>query len=162
MNKTLWLIASLLASTIALGAPDTDRVALEAAMNRWTMAVNARDEQALRATMTEDVELSDHTGTVNGRDAAIRALLEVAKRGQLVATSREIMIADPFAWRTGWLVQNEKNGTLHARGQTLEIWVSAPSFNTKVARITFKKGKQPVLVPYCVLPGSSKVQKTCS
>ena len=122
MNKTLWLIASLLASTIALGAPDTDRVALEAAMNRWTMAVNARDEQALRATMTEDVELSDHTGTVNGRDAAIRALLEVAKRGQLVATSREIMIADPFAWRTGWLVQNEKNGTLHARGQTLQIW----------------------------------------
>jgi len=47
-------------------------------------------------------------------------------------------------------------------GQTLEIWVSAPGFNTKVARITFKKGKQPVLVPYCVLPGSSKVQKTCS
>ena len=44
----------------------------------------------------------------------------------------------------------------------MEIWVSAPSFNTKVARITFKKGKQPVLVPYCVLPGSSKVQKTCS
>ena len=47
-------------------------------------------------------------------------------------------------------------------GQTIEIWVSAPNFNTKVARITLKKGKQPAIVPYCVLPGSSKVQKTCS
>ena len=28
-------------------------------------------------------------------------------------------------------------------GQTIEIWVSAPNFNTKVARITLKKGKQP-------------------
>ncbi|MDA0179016.1 MopE-related protein [Solirubrobacter phytolaccae] len=47
-------------------------------------------------------------------------------------------------------------------GQTVEIWVSAPSFNTKVARITLKKGKQPAIVPYCVLPGSTKVQKTCT
>ena len=49
-----------------------------------------------------------------------------------------------------------------AVGQTVEIWVSAPNFNTKVARITLKKGKQPAIVPYCVLPGSTKVQKTCS
>ena len=34
--------------------------------------------------------------------------------------------------------------------------------NTKVARITLKRGKQPAIVPYCVLPGSSKVQKTCT
>lgn len=47
-------------------------------------------------------------------------------------------------------------------GQTIEIWVSAPEFNTKVARITLKKGKQPAIVPYCVLPGSTKVQKTCT
>ncbi|WP_211339899.1 MopE-related protein [Solirubrobacter pauli] len=47
-------------------------------------------------------------------------------------------------------------------GQTVEIWVSAPSFNTKVARITLKRGKQPAIVPYCVLPGSTKVQKTCT
>ncbi|MBE2320496.1 hypothetical protein DVA67_031325 [Solirubrobacter sp. CPCC 204708] len=47
-------------------------------------------------------------------------------------------------------------------GQTVEIWVSAPNFNTKVARIALKKGKQPAIVPYCVLPGSTKVQKTCS
>jgi hypothetical protein len=47
-------------------------------------------------------------------------------------------------------------------GQTVEVWISAPSFNTKVARITLKKGKQPAIVPYCVLAGSTKVQKTCS
>lgn len=47
-------------------------------------------------------------------------------------------------------------------GQTVEIWVSAPNFNTKVARITLKRGKQPAIVPYCVLPGSTKVQKTCT
>ena len=40
--------------------------------------------------------------------------------------------------------------------------MSAPNFNTKVARITLKKGRQPAIVPYCVLPGSSKVQKTCT
>ena len=28
-------------------------------------------------------------------------------------------------------------------GQTVEVWVSAPNFNTKVARIALKKGKQP-------------------
>lgn len=47
-------------------------------------------------------------------------------------------------------------------GQTVEVWISAPEFNTKVARITLKKGKQPAIVPYCALPGSSKVQKTCT
>ena len=47
-------------------------------------------------------------------------------------------------------------------GQTLEIWVSAPSFNTKVARLVLKKGKIPTTVPYCVKTGETKVQKTCS
>ena len=120
MNKALWLVA-LLASTIALAA-DSERVALEAAIQRWTTAVNAQDVDALNATMTEDVELLDDTTTVTGRDAAIRALREVATRGQLVATSREITIANHFAWRVGGLTQTQKNGDVHARGQTLEIW----------------------------------------
>ena len=47
-------------------------------------------------------------------------------------------------------------------GQTLEIWVSAPSFNTKVARLVLKKGKIPTTEPYCVKAGETKVQKTCS
>jgi hypothetical protein len=47
-------------------------------------------------------------------------------------------------------------------GQTVEIWVTAPKFNTKVARLVLKKGKIPVTQPYCVLPGQSKVQKTCT
>jgi len=47
-------------------------------------------------------------------------------------------------------------------GQTLEVWVSAPSFNTKVARLVLKKGKIPTTQPFCVLPGQTKVQKTCS
>jgi len=47
-------------------------------------------------------------------------------------------------------------------GQTLEVWVSAPDFNTKVARIALKKGKQPVIQPLCALPGQTKAQKSCS
>ena len=47
-------------------------------------------------------------------------------------------------------------------GQTVDIWVSAPSFNTKVARYVLKKDKIPVTQPYCVLPGQTRVQKTCT
>ena len=121
MNKALWLVA-LLASTIALAAPDPDHVALETAIQRWTAAVNAQDVDAMNATMTEDVELLDNTVAVTGRDAAIRALREVAMRGQLVATSRELTIANHFAWRVAGLTQTQKNGDVHARGQTLEVW----------------------------------------
>ena len=40
-------------------------------------------------------------------------------------------------------------------GQTVEVWVSAPNFNTKVARFVLKrKGKIPTTQPFCVLPGS--------
>jgi len=47
-------------------------------------------------------------------------------------------------------------------GQRVEVWVSAPGFNTKVARFTFKRGKQPTPTPYCALPGENRVQKSCS
>jgi hypothetical protein len=47
-------------------------------------------------------------------------------------------------------------------GQTIEVWVSAPGFNTKVARLVLKKGKIPTTVPFCVKAGETRVQKTCS
>jgi hypothetical protein len=47
-------------------------------------------------------------------------------------------------------------------GQTIEVWVSAPNFNTKVGRLVLKKNKIPTTQPFCVLPGQSKPQKTCS
>ena len=40
--------------------------------------------------------------------------------------------------------------------------MSAPSFNTKVARLVLRKGKIPTTQPFCVLPGQTKPQKTCS
>ena len=119
MNKTLWL--GLLVSTMAFAA-DPERVALEAATHRWTTAVNAQDVNALNAIMTEDVQLLDETTTVTGRDAAIRTLREVAARGMLVATTREITIAQDVAWRVGGFTQSRKNGDIHALGHTLEIW----------------------------------------
>ena len=130
MNKALWLaplaawlVGGLLTSTPALTAEDPDRVALEAASQRWMTAVNAQDVPTLTATMTEDVKLLDaNAATVTGRDAAIRALREVATRGQLVATSGEITIANDFAWHVVGLAQTQKNGDVHARGQALEIW----------------------------------------
>jgi ketosteroid isomerase-like protein len=120
MNKALWLVG-LLASSLAFAA-DSERIALEAAIQRWTAAVNAQDVNALAATMTEDVELLDDAATVTGRDAAIEALRQAATRGPLVATSREITIANGVAWRIGGLIQTRKNGDVHALGQTLEIW----------------------------------------
>jgi len=119
---SVWLVSAVLASPIALAA-DPERVALEAAIHRWTTAVNAQDVSALNATMTEDVELLDNVATVTGRDAAIRTLREAATRGPLVATSREITIANGVAWRVGGLTQTRKNGDVHSLGQTLEIWV---------------------------------------
>jgi ketosteroid isomerase-like protein len=131
MNKTVWraapfsvwVVSGLLGCTMALAAPEPDRVALEAAVQRWMTAVNAQDVDRLTATMTEDVELLDaNAATVTGRDAAIRALREVAARGKLVATSREVTIANDIAWRVVGLTQMQKNGDVHARGQALEIW----------------------------------------
>jgi hypothetical protein len=46
-------------------------------------------------------------------------------------------------------------------GQTLEVWVSAPGFNTKVARLALKKGKIPATRALCVAPGAAKPQKRC-
>jgi ketosteroid isomerase-like protein len=103
-------------------AADSERVALEAAIQRWTTAVNAQDLATLNSTMTEDVELLGTAATVTGREAAIRALRAVATRGTLVATTREIKIANDVAWRIVGVAQARKNGDVHALGQALEIW----------------------------------------
>lgn len=125
MNKSFALVilvvSCLPASTVALAA-DPERIALEATIDRWTAAVNARDAGALTATMTGGVEILDGTATIAGRDAVIRALREVATRGKLGAASREIEISRDAAWRVADLAQTQKNGDVHARGQTLEIW----------------------------------------
>jgi ketosteroid isomerase-like protein len=131
MSKAIWHVAplailmagGLLGCAMALAAPQSERLGLEAAMERWMNAVNAQDVNGLTATMTEDVELLDVNGaTVAGRDAAIRALNELATRGRLVAMNREIKVANTVAWRVVGFTQTQKNGDVHARGQALEIW----------------------------------------
>jgi hypothetical protein len=52
----------------------------------------------------------------------MRALRAAVSRGRLVATSREITIAGGVAWHVVGLVQKQKDGVVHARGQALEIW----------------------------------------
>ena len=47
-------------------------------------------------------------------------------------------------------------------GQTVEVWVSAPNYNTKVARFKLRKGKIPTTEPFCALPGQIRPQKTCN
>jgi hypothetical protein len=47
-------------------------------------------------------------------------------------------------------------------GQTIEVWVSAPNFNTKVARFRLRKGKIPTTEPFCAAPGQLTPSKTCS
>src|SRR5688572_4838133 len=104
----LLLVSGLLACTRAPAA-DSERVALAAAVQRWMTAINTQDVDTLARIMTEDVELLDNTQAVAGRDAAIRALREVVTRGQLVATTRELTIADDVAWRVIGLAQTAKN-----------------------------------------------------
>src|SRR3712207_8960619 len=41
-------------------------------------------------------------------------------------------------------------------GQTVEVWVSAPGFHTKVARLALRRGKVPTTEPFCVVPGETK------
>jgi len=129
MNKTLWrvtllaglLVSGFLACTKAPAA-DSERVALNAAIDRWIAAVNAQDAAALTATMTEDVELFEAGGAARGREAAIRALREDASSGQLSAVIFEITIAHDVAWYAAGLTQTQKNGVVQGHGQTLEIW----------------------------------------
>jgi ketosteroid isomerase-like protein len=122
MRKLGLLVSGLAAFTMSL-AGHSNRAGLEVAIERWLAAVNAQDEQTLAAMMTEDVELLDAKGArVTGRGAAIRALRAVVSRGDLVATTREITIANEFAWRVVGLAQQQRNRVVHARGQALEIW----------------------------------------
>jgi ketosteroid isomerase-like protein len=119
------LLAGLLVSgLLACAAPaaSDSRDALEAAIQHWTAAVNAQDATTLTRTMTEDVELTDDTATVTGRDAAVRALRELVARGKLITTTREITVANDVAWHVVGLAQAQKNGDVQARGQALEIW----------------------------------------
>lgn len=97
-------------------------MALEAAIQRWTTAVNARDADTLAATMTADVELLDANATATGREAALRALREPATSGKLLATSREITISGDVAWHIVGLALRQRDGDVQAAGQALEIW----------------------------------------
>ena len=44
-------------------------------------------------------------------------------------------------------------------GQTLEVWVSAPNFNSRISRLVLKKNKIPVSQPFCALPGPSRCNR---
>jgi 6-phosphogluconolactonase (cycloisomerase 2 family) len=46
--------------------------------------------------------------------------------------------------------------------QTLEVWVSAPGFNTKVAQLKLKAGRIPATIPLCVPPGATRPQRSCT
>jgi DNA-binding beta-propeller fold protein YncE len=56
---------------------------------------------------------------------------------------------------------SSKQRTFRAK-QTLEVWVSAPGFNTKVAQLRLKAGKIPTTVPLCVPPGATRPQSSCT
>lgn len=130
MNRTLFRLTSL-AGLLATGLlacasptpPGQDREALDATIHRWFAAVNAHDVAALKATMTEDVELSDNLTTARGSDAAIRALGEMVVDGPLAGVTREITVANDIAWHSVGLAQTLKNGVVQGRGLALEIWI---------------------------------------
>jgi ketosteroid isomerase-like protein len=119
--KTALSLVALLAVSIACAA-DPDRAALEAAIQRWTMAVNAQDVAAMNAAMTDDLSLLNDTRTFEGRETALPLLRQVATQGQITSTSLEITIANDVAWCVGAVTQARRNGDVHSLGQTLAIW----------------------------------------
>lgn len=130
MIRSIWRMVSL--SMLLLGglpgsmalASDSQRITLEKAVTGWVSAVNSQHENAVSRFMTDDVELLDsNAATVKGRDAATRTLREVGARGRLLATTREIRMANDVAWRLVTFSQIQKNGDVQARGQALEIWM---------------------------------------
>jgi hypothetical protein len=46
-------------------------------------------------------------------------------------------------------------------GQTVEVFVSAPGFNTKVARMPLKFDRVPRIQSLCAVPGSKTPRKSC-
>lgn len=46
-------------------------------------------------------------------------------------------------------------------GQTLEVWVSASGYTTKVARYRLRRGRIPSAQPLCAVPGARTPQRTC-
>jgi DNA-binding beta-propeller fold protein YncE len=48
-----------------------------------------------------------------------------------------------------------------AAKQTLEVWVSAKGFTTRVARFSLKRGKTPKAEPLCLLVGHLRPTKSC-
>jgi ketosteroid isomerase-like protein len=128
MKTTLWRVAlwgllggALLACARTPAATDPPRAALESAIQRWVAAVNAGDEAALAATMTEDVELADGTAIATGRSAAIRALRESTARGKLVVTTREIVLSGDEARHTAGLARI-RDGVLQPSGEARDSW----------------------------------------
>jgi hypothetical protein len=47
-------------------------------------------------------------------------------------------------------------------GQTVELKASAPGFNARISRLKLQAGKIPVSKVFCALPGSAKVQRSCT
>jgi ketosteroid isomerase-like protein len=129
MNKTLWRVAllagllggALMACARTPAVAESPRAALEATIQRWVAAVNARDAAALSSMMTDDVELEDETATVSGRDAVIRALRADGERGKLIVTTRELSLSNDEAWHTAALART-RDGVLQASGDARENW----------------------------------------
>ena len=47
-------------------------------------------------------------------------------------------------------------------GQTVEVWVSRAELQHQGRALRAEKGKIPTTQPFCVLPGQTKPQKTCT
>ena len=101
-----------------------DRVALEAAAQAWTKAVNAGDANALLSLSTDDIVLlNGNDAPIRGSKAARDALLAAARRttGQLTTATKEIAVAGDIAWRVGSFARQQPDGEV-SHGQSLEIW----------------------------------------
>jgi ketosteroid isomerase-like protein len=111
-------------SPLAIANDAADRAALEAAVQAWSKAFNARDTDALATLATPDIVLMDsNAARVSGREAARGAFRQAfAATGQIATTTKETVIVGDVAWRIGALARKLPSGDVESRGQSLEIW----------------------------------------
>jgi ketosteroid isomerase-like protein len=123
------LLLVLGACRCAMAAEAADRQALEAAVQAWTEAFNARNADGMLALTTENVVLmGPDVPPVSGRRAARAHLARAVgtAKGQLTNVTKEIVTAGDFAWRIATLTHEPPRRELRSAGQALEIWKREP------------------------------------
>lgn len=118
------ILLAILASPTLANEPD--KVAIEAAVQRWVTAFNDEDAEGMASVASEDVLLMDATmPPISGIEAARAAWRRSIPQSdvQLTSTTKDLEVAGDVAWRVAALAQQRSDKSVMSRGQALEVWI---------------------------------------